>query len=62
MATGEIKVGHRRLLCRREKPWVVREPQETWAVAQPPEPKVGGAANPLPWAAKLLKLQVGSLA
>ena len=31
---------------------VVRELQETWAVAQPPEVKVSGAARPPPWAAE----------
>ena len=37
-----------------ERAQVAREPQETWAVAQPPEAKVSGAAKPPPRAAELL--------
>ena len=35
-----------------EKPRMAIEPQETWAVAQPLEAKVRGAAKPPPWAAQ----------
>ena len=44
-----------------EKPPVAREPQEMWAVAQPPEAKVSGAANPLPWVAEPPQLLGGRL-
>ena len=37
------------------------EPQQMWAVAQPPEAKVRGVAKPPPWVAELLQLWVGGL-
>ena len=47
---------------RQERVQVAVEPQEMWAVAQPPEAKVSEVANPLPWAAEPQQPQVGSLA
>ena len=44
-----------------EKPQAAIEQQEMRAVAQPPEAKVGGAANPLPKVAELPQLWVGGL-
>ena len=51
-----------------ERPWVTWnraraaiEPQDTWAVAQPPEAKVGGASNPLLWVAQPPQPWVGGL-
>ena len=41
---------------------VAFEPQEMQVVAQPPEAKVSGVANPLPQVAELLQLWVGGLA
>ena len=38
------------------------EPQEMWAVAQPPEAKVRGVAKPPPWVAEPLQPWVGGLA
>ena len=35
-----------------EKLQMAVELQETWAVAQPPEAKLSGAAKPPPWAAE----------
>ena len=40
--------------ARQEWAQVAIEPQEMWAVAQPPEAKVSGAAKPPPWVAELL--------
>ena len=37
------------------------EPQQMWAVTQPPEAKVHGAAKPPPWVAELPQLWVGGL-
>ena len=44
---------------RQERAWVAIELQETQVVAQPPEAKVGGAANPLPQVAEPLQPQAG---
>ena len=38
-----------------EKPWLAIELQEMQAVAQPPEAKLSGVANPLPWVVELLQ-------
>ena len=47
---------------RQERAQAARELQKMWEVAQPPEAKVGGAANPLPQVAKVPQPWVGGLA
>ena len=49
---GWVKRPQGRPQARQEWAWVAIEPQEMRAVAQAPEAKVGGAANPLPWVAE----------
>ena len=56
---GWVKRPQERPQARQEGAWAAIEPQETRAVAQPPEAKVGGAANPLPRSAEPPQLRVG---
>ena len=59
---GWVKRPQERPQAREEWAWVAIELQETRAIAQLTEAKVGGVANPLLWAAEAPQPQVGSLA